>query len=370
MHRVIVVGSPRADGRSAHVADELFNACIEECPEDGVSIVSVASINVEACRGCDACKPVGEPPEALPEDDDTLAIMPLVAASDAVRHRCVIHDDMTEVRKHLDAADELIVVSPVYFAGPPAQFKCLLDRLQPYYWSDVRTRGKRPCALHVVGEGGDPHGFDPLVGCVQSALGCAGFQLETLYDWVGKISEDGEIVADADEYVLEAEGTDDQGEPGVFAWDDLGEGVPFEEATFEREGSCAEDGRLSVKELEEAQRGREKPSFGEADAVPQRESSAKSAASAPRAKLSLSEAKPQKGKDAQRDRRETHSGGGSQKQGSRKPKQGGKPQGGGSRQGSSAHGSGRSNGSSGSRGRQKGKASYGKNAPGKGKRRG
>lgn len=202
MHRVIVVGSPRADGRSASLANELFNACIEECPQDGVSIVSVASIEVGPCRGCDACRIATEAPDKLPEDDDNLAICPEVAKSDALVHRCVIHDDMTEVRKHLDAADELIVVSPVYFAGPPAQFKCLIDRLQPYFWSNVRLGAKRPCVLHVVGEGGDPHGFEPLVGCVRSAFSCAGFELELVLDWVGKIDENGEITAEAEEYVL------------------------------------------------------------------------------------------------------------------------------------------------------------------------
>lgn len=202
MHRVIVVGSPRADGRSASLANELFNACIEECPQDGVSIVSVASIEVGPCRGCDACRVATEAPDKLPEDDDNLAICPEVAKSDALVHRCVIHDDMTEVRKHLDAADELIVVSPVYFAGPPAQFKCLIDRLQPYFWSDVRLGAKRPCVLHVVGEGGDPHGFEPLAGCVRSAFSCAGFELELVLDWVGKIDENGEITAEAEEYVL------------------------------------------------------------------------------------------------------------------------------------------------------------------------
>ena len=107
---------------------------------------------------------------------------------------------MAEVRKHLDAADELIVVSPVYFASVPAQFKCLLDRLQPYFRSDVRTRVKRPLILHVVGEGGDPHGYDPLVGTVMSAFSVAGFQLESIFDWVGKISAEGEILGDPEEY--------------------------------------------------------------------------------------------------------------------------------------------------------------------------
>lgn len=34
MNRLIIVGSPRVDGRSAHLADILFETCIEECPED------------------------------------------------------------------------------------------------------------------------------------------------------------------------------------------------------------------------------------------------------------------------------------------------------------------------------------------------
>lgn len=215
VNRVIVVGSPRVNGRSAALADELLYACIDERPEDGVSIVSVASIDVRPCTGCDACaKEQLEKPEG-PEEGDPLSPHPLVEESDAALHRCVIEDDMDEVRKHLDAADELIVVSPVYFAGAPAQFKCLLDRLQPYYRSDLRGRVKRPMILHVVGEGGDPYGYDPLVGTVMSAFSVAGFQLQTIFDWVGKISEEGEILGEPEEYALadaagvEPEGADD-----------------------------------------------------------------------------------------------------------------------------------------------------------------
>lgn len=320
MHRVIVVGSPRADGRSAHLADELFNACIEECPEDGVSIVSVASIEVGPCRACDACKQATEAPEALPEDDDNLAIMSLVAESDALVHRCVIHDDMTEVRKHLDAADELIVVAPVYFAGPPAQFKCLLDRLQPYFWSDVRMRGKRPCVLHVVGEGGDPHGFEPLIGCVRSAFACAGFQLELVLDWVGKITEDGEITGDAEEYVVEL------GDAQDYAY-----GLDYAYGQDDGDDPAVEEPRERLP----------------------KESAAAEKAPDQRAKLSLAEAKPSKG--GQR-------GGAAQGKGAKK---GSSP-----RSGSHAGGKGSSSPKRGSGSGSKGKASYGKNAQGKGKRRG
>ena len=203
MNRVIVVGSPRVDGRSAHLADQLLYACIEECPEDVVSIVSVASTDVRPCCGCDACARASEPADEEPmEEGDPLTPHPLIAESNASQYRCVIDDDMAEVRKHLDAADELIVVSPVYFAGPPAQFKALLDRLQPYWRSDVRTRGKRPMILHVVGEGGDPHGYDPLVGSVRSAFSVAGFELVSIFDWVGKISEGGVFLGEPQEYAL------------------------------------------------------------------------------------------------------------------------------------------------------------------------
>lgn len=231
MHRVILHGSCRADGRSAALADELFNACIEECPEDGVSIVSVSSTEVRPCTGCDACRAVSEEPIHVFQEGDPLLPQEAVVESEALFHRCVIDDDMNEVRKHLDAADELIVVCPVYFAGAPAQMKALLDRLQPYYFTDLRTYPKRPAVIHVVGAGGDPHGFEPLIGTVRSALSVAGFSVELVLDWVGKIRADGEITADAEEYPLPpvggfgALGWDGEFVDDGFAGDGAGEGI-------------------------------------------------------------------------------------------------------------------------------------------------
>ncbi len=201
MHRLILAGSPRSDGRTAALADELFNACIEECPEDGVSIVAVSSVNVGGCIGCDACREEGAAPEPM-KDGDPLSPCALVAKSDAALHQCILKDDMPEVRKHLDAADELVVVCPVYFAGAPSQFKALLDRLQPYFWSNLRRGELRPAVLHVVGEGSDPYGFEALIQSLSSALLVAGFQLELVLDWVGKITPEGEITAEADEYPI------------------------------------------------------------------------------------------------------------------------------------------------------------------------
>lgn len=193
MNRLIIVGSPRTDGRSAHLADLLFESCIDECPDDEVALAPVSTLAIEPCQGCDGCRALVERATREPDDDK---------AEDEAPRRCVIDDDMAEVYELIDAADELVVVSPVYFAGAPAQLKALLDRLQPYFWTDARHRGKRPATLHVVGEGGDPHGFEPLVGVVRSSLSCAGFALERVLDWVGRIDEDGEITAEAVEHPL------------------------------------------------------------------------------------------------------------------------------------------------------------------------
>ena len=175
---------------------------------------------------------------------------------------------MDDVYPLLEDADELIVVAPVYFAGPSSQLKCMLDRFQPYFWTRTRAR-KRPCTLHVVGEGGDPHGFDPLVGCVRSAAAVAGFRLERVLDWVGKIDESGEIVDEADEYPVEGpvvrafaggkmadQGAGDQGFPA--------EDEPAEQADeFEPETFAEDDFAAQLASQAQRRQNRARLNLGE-----------------------------------------------------------------------------------------------------------
>ena len=192
MKRLILVGSPRTEGRSAHLAEMLFEANIDEFPGDELFLVPISEVDVGPCIGCDGCR---EKSEVIVKDDSGEEVS-------LWKHRCIFDDDMQTVYDLLDDADEVVVVCPVYFSGAPAPFKCLLDRLQPYFWSDMREGPKRPAVLHVLGEGGDPHGFDALVSEVRSALAVAGFRLERLLDWVGCIDAEGEITAEAKEVPL------------------------------------------------------------------------------------------------------------------------------------------------------------------------
>lgn len=178
MKRLIIVGSPRSNGRSAHLAEMLFEACIDECPDDEVSLAPVSELAISACVGCDGCK-------------------------NSEGHVCVFEDDMDEIREILDEADELIVVSPVYFSGAPAPMKALLDRLQPYFWTWEAGGNRRSMTLHIIGEGAGPNGYDALIDEVRAAGAVAGFRLDRIVDWVGKIDADGQITAEGEEYVPE-----------------------------------------------------------------------------------------------------------------------------------------------------------------------
>lgn len=192
MNRLIIVGSPRSRGRSAFLAETIFETFIEEFPGDELALAPVSELDIAPWDG---------------RTDDVVAAAEREAASagdpaDGADGEEPLHpafaadDDMREVYELLNAADELSVVCPVYFSGAPAQFKALLDRLQPYYWIYDREAPKRPLCLHVIGEGGDPHGFSALVSEVKSAFAVAGFQVVQVLNWVGRIKEDGEITGD------------------------------------------------------------------------------------------------------------------------------------------------------------------------------
>lgn len=163
---LVLCASPRSAGVSARYAEGL--AQVLEGEGETVVRWNLAGHQVNGCVGCELCR--------------------------REEHACIrFADDMQELYALLDAADAVSVVCPVYFAGPPAQFKCVLDRLQPYW---EKRRGpqaqpgaaqapKRPVDVHVIGAGGDPFGFAPLETIMRSAFGAAGFTVRRVIDRIG-----------------------------------------------------------------------------------------------------------------------------------------------------------------------------------------
>ncbi len=140
-----IAGSPRRFGNS----DRLLEAALSGAREAGAEVRTLvaADAGIRHCLGCNACSLNGE---------------------------CIQHDGGPALYAAIDAADAIIVATPVYFAGVPGVLKSLLDRMQPY-WARTyvlkRPRpARRPGAILIARGGGDPYGFEHAEATVRSVL--------------------------------------------------------------------------------------------------------------------------------------------------------------------------------------------------------
>ncbi len=128
MHLLIVLGSPRKNGNSEILAQHVAQGF--EKGGGTVEYIRLNDLNLTPCQGCGGCEGTGV---------------------------CVIEDDMADVYERVDAADRVLVASPVYFYGLTAQTKMFIDRFQAR-WSrkhllDIRFRqeeGRKGYLLSVA----------------------------------------------------------------------------------------------------------------------------------------------------------------------------------------------------------------------------
>ena len=108
-------------------------------------------------------------------------------------------DDFARFSAGLDELDALIVIAPIYFGGPSAQFKALLDRFQGP-WSRRYALGtnpapayieRRPLGLIAVGGGVDEFGFSALETCIHSAFRMVNLELVAHEGCIGYREESG-----------------------------------------------------------------------------------------------------------------------------------------------------------------------------------
>lgn len=144
-----IAGSPRRHGNSDHLLDSCMDGARAAGAETDLLVVSGAG--VAPCRGCNLCSRDGH---------------------------CVVRDGMQDVYPRIDAADAIVIASPVFFATVPAVLKALYDRCQPY-WARRYVLGqpierRRPGAYLVVGGGGDPYGHECAVTTTRSVFAVLG----------------------------------------------------------------------------------------------------------------------------------------------------------------------------------------------------
>jgi len=156
-----IAGSPRRGGNS----DQLLDALIAGVESTGAVAIRLraADAGAHTCRGCNACSQTGE---------------------------CVVRDGMDAVYAAIDAADAIVISTPVYFATVPAVLKTLYDRFQPY-WARRYVLGqtprtpRRPGALLVVGGGGDPFGTGCAITPSKSVMNVLEVTLLDIFECVG-----------------------------------------------------------------------------------------------------------------------------------------------------------------------------------------
>ena len=148
MKVLCISGSPRRRGNT----ELLLDRALEGAKERGADVekIVLSELNIHPCRHCDGCARTG---------------------------LCVIEDDMQELYDRFRTLDALILATPVFFMGPPAQTKSMMDRCQCLWVAKyvlkrplVENGAKRRSLLLSVGGSARPDLFQPLKIIVQAVF--------------------------------------------------------------------------------------------------------------------------------------------------------------------------------------------------------
>lgn len=135
-----LVGSPRKNSNT----DLLVSAVLTGAAKNKHITQKVYLYNVEIapCVDCKACK----------KDD----------------FQCVLNDDMQKLYPKIQNADVIVFGTPLYWYGPSAKMKLLLDRLRPFIASK-KLKGKKAVLVVPSEEGADA--CNHTVGMFNMSLG-------------------------------------------------------------------------------------------------------------------------------------------------------------------------------------------------------
>ena len=131
MKVLILNGSPRSNGNTSIAVNELTKIFAEEKIE--TEIVQLGNKDIRGCIACGSCGKNG---------------------------KCVFDDMVNELAPKFEAADGLVVASPVYYASTNATLIAALDRL--FYSTHFDKTMKVGASVVVARRGGCSATFDEL----------------------------------------------------------------------------------------------------------------------------------------------------------------------------------------------------------------
>lgn len=142
-----IVGSPRRHGNTDLLVQQAVSGA--ETQDARTRIVILNELDVAPCRHCDKCSETG---------------------------KCVIEDDMQWLSRELREAEYLILASPIFFMGLPAQVKAMIDRCQALWVIKyvlklpvaTNPHNKRKGLFISVGSTRLPNLFEPAIATVKS----------------------------------------------------------------------------------------------------------------------------------------------------------------------------------------------------------
>jgi multimeric flavodoxin WrbA len=168
---LIVKGSPRKNGNSAQLADQVARGAITAGAH--VESFHLHSMDIQPCDACDAC-------HAAPYAG------------------CIVDDDMQKLYPQVVRADGIVIASPVYWFTVSAQTKLFMDRCYALVDQDgYLLSGKE---IGVVLTYGDTDPFNSgavnALRCFQDAYRYVGAEIVGMV--YGSASDPGEIVHNAE----------------------------------------------------------------------------------------------------------------------------------------------------------------------------
>ena len=148
MKILALIGSPRKGSNTDILVDKILMGA----GENGNSFekIHLYDFDISACIDCRKCK------------------------KSELDYKCALSDGMQEIYPKLEAADIIIFGTPIYWYGPTAKMKLLIDRLRPFIASR-KLSGKKGIIVVPSEEG--PECCGPLMQMFQMSFDYLGMQM-------------------------------------------------------------------------------------------------------------------------------------------------------------------------------------------------